>query len=68
MIDSFLTLLDKLFETDNIVELMIIKNDQVSPESESLIVEYLDKKDIDYEIQFGGQEVYPLLVFAESDD
>ena len=62
--DSFKALLDAIVKEDP-EEITLIHNDDISKDELEEMKELLDKTGIDYEVYFGGQEVYSILMFGE---
>lgn len=64
MIDSAKILFDKI-NVENIEEITVIHNDDISKEDLETIKKWLEESGKDFEIYYGGQEVYTLLIFGE---
>ena len=64
MIDSFKVLFDKVI-ADDVEDVTVIYNDDVSKEDLATIKGWLEAADVEYEMYFGGQEIYSLLIFGE---
>lgn len=64
MIDSAKILFDKI-NTKDAEEITVIHNDDVSKEDLETIKGWLKESGKDFEVYYGGQEVYSLLIFSE---
>lgn len=64
MIDSFKILFDEV-NSEDVEELTVIYNDDVLKDDLNVIKKWLEMTNKDFEIYYGGQEIYSLLIFGE---